>query len=275
MVKRSLWLFSFCLFVSPFASSLAGAQQEKPPAPFTFQPGQSVYVVAVRHNTPMTPEVWKELRQNSRSRGATASSTTSGSQDPGGRATLERTLPERPTLDRTAEPMLLLNRPADQALTKAVTDVLRKQKKFKLVDAVEQADFVLLVQGEYVASQQQRFSGNGDSRGSVGVFNGNPDSGEATEGNQLVRIQARAIPATLYRQANQRLPDNAETVRWRGHLAGSLEEGFTAPSIESFARVPVAWRFTYSTLPAATSARESAAVMANVAPRPVGSGAEK
>lgn len=230
MVNRSLWLFSFCLFVSPFA----WAQQEKPPAPFTFQPGQSVYVVAVRHNTPMTPEIWKELVQNSRSTGASAYSAAAGSPDPTGRATLERTLPERPTLDRTAEPMLLPNRPADTALSKAIIDALRKQKKFKLADAAEQADVVLLVQGEYIAARNQQFSGRGGGQGSVTVFNGNPDSGEAAEGNQLIKVQAWAIPATLYRPANDRLPDNAETVRWRGHLTGSMQGGFYAPSVESF-----------------------------------------
>ena len=228
MVKRSLLLFSFCLFVSSFAQ----AQQEKPPAPFTFQPGQSVYVVAVRHNTPMTPDLWQDLVKNSGGPGAHASSADAGSPDPSGRATLERTLPERPTLDRKTEPMLPLNRPADEALSKTVTDALRKQKKFKVVDTAEQADFVLLVQGEYIAALQQSYSQGGGS-GSVSVFSGNPDGGEATQGNQLVRIQAVAIPATIFQKADKRLPDNAETVRWRGHQTGSMQGRFYAPSIES------------------------------------------
>lgn len=229
MPKQMMLLISFCLLTS--VSALA--QQDANPAPFTFKSGQSVYVVAVKHNSPMTRDLWVELNRSlPQNKNVVSRPATAGSADPTGRATLDRALSERPTLD-SAEPSLPLNEPADETVKGKVSEALRQQKKFNVVDSIEQADLVLFVQGEYTSFFQQH-TGNG---GFIVMSKGNDSEADAAS-SKLVRLQMAAIPATAYRQAKKLLPDNAETVRWRGHIAGRVLPGaaFEDPSIEALVK---------------------------------------
>lgn len=239
MCQRLLLRLTVCLLPTLLLTLSASAQQAAQPAPFDFKPGQTVYIVAVRHRAPMSRDYWLEVNQDlPKGRVMQGGPPDPRTPDPNGRATLERAPNERATLDGAdgratldgPQAVLSFSEPPDEAVKLQASELLQRQKKFKVVDTPAQADFVLLLQGEYAAHFQQH-----SPRGSIVIMGMGADRSEESAATQLVKLNAVAIPATLFRQAQRFLPDNAETVRWRGRAVGRMREraNFEAPSIEN------------------------------------------
>lgn len=215
-----------------FGLLVGNAQEPASEKEFSFRRGQAVFVYAVRGWPEINGEIQNQLR--SQMRGAAARSTPVvplNSPERMGQATLYRQLDDRPTLDRTSSELNFYARP-DPELKARVETLLGKQKSFRLVDGPEQADFVLLVHGEYVHLFQSQLQGNGR----VFVLGGTGEAGD--QGTALAAVKAGAIPAPIFQVLRQRRLNPDEAARWRGKQLGKVSQPmvFTEASVEDLIR---------------------------------------
>lgn len=208
--------------------SLAVAAQEKPAAgEFKFTANQSVYVIAVKSPAPRDVTTWLMLRRNLPNvQAVTRGSSPNNSSD---RSTLERSPTERATLERDV-PIRRLLPPIEPELQKLVEQEFLKQKKFKLADSPETADFVFFAHGEYVFSM---FASNGGGGGSGFVaLSGQGDT--SLELNTLAKLSLAAIPVSDYRQWQSDVPNLFEKAKWRDEAWGEIrhdgQRAYEAPS---------------------------------------------
>lgn len=191
--------------------------QEKPATQdFKFTPGQSVYIIAVKSPAPRDVTTWLMLRRNLPN--VQAVTRNPAPNDSSDRATLEKLPAERATLERNV-PIRRLLPPVEPELQKLVEQEFLKQKKFKLADSPETADFVFFAHGEYVFSVFA--SHGGGYTGSVAV-SGQGDT--SVELNTLAKLSVAAIPASDYRQWQSDVPHLFEKAKWRDELWGEIRQ---------------------------------------------------
>jgi hypothetical protein len=188
-------------------SGQAAYAQEKPDI---FRSDQSVFILAWKkrgyYDRDLMDQLHRNTSQKSRDQIARDADVISG------RITLGRSRAERVVLDRPV-PFILPGGGSDEDLREKIGEQFRKQKKFKLVDTVEQADIVFLVQGDYVFS-----FGLGSSDGS----SSNPASDENGP-NALARLKAVAITAATYRDRPSRMIRKLDSAPWRGEEVGEVK----------------------------------------------------
>lgn len=203
-MRRTIFLvIVFCLSV------LTVAAQEPATQEFNFAANQSVYVIAVKTPVPQDPSVWMQLHRNN-TRPPGFIHTPASSQNDSKRATLERAPEERTTLERET-PLRRALPPAEPQLKKLVEEEFLKQKKFRLADSPETADFIFFAHGEYTFSFIQT-NGRG---GSVVLFGASGQGDTSMELNTLARLNLAAIPAAEYRQWKSDIADLFEKAKWR------------------------------------------------------------
>lgn len=225
--------------------TLQAAAQEKPAADdFKFTSGQSVYVIAVKSPAKPGIETWEKLNRNMpKPPNHHQTHASSFGNDPLGRQTLEREIKERPlleksqsertTLDRT-EPIRRVLPPPDPELKQLVEEEFRKQKKFKLADSPETADFIFFANGQYIYTISA--TGNqGRSSGMISIAGGQGDSSLAL--NTLAKLSLAAIPASDYHQWQSDIPNLFEKAKWQEEVWGEFrrdrETRYTAPSAKN------------------------------------------
>jgi hypothetical protein len=222
------------------------AQQPPAPEAITFQPDQSVYVVAVDFrpgsgSVRWMPTTWREpiLDCARMARVDLSKANPLGLRFPSpghrpdhrpghrpdhrqdDRPMLDRPLPERPTLDRDPP-----DRPADQLskssllAKRAVEQVFQKQKKFRIADSAEGADFVFWVEVRYVPPRTPGgvFMGRGDGT-SYDVRND-----RIVENTHLMGAFALVVSPQLYRQKGNQHQALLDGSIWRGITVGVGQE---------------------------------------------------
>jgi hypothetical protein len=174
--------------------------QERP----AFRSNQSIFILAWKKRGYYDRDLMDQLHRNTSQKkrdqiGRDADMIS-------GRLTLGRTRADRVILDRPA-PFILPAGGSDEDLREKIGEQFRKQKKFRLVDALEEADIVFLVQGDYIFSFGPRSSApTGDDNG--------PDA--------LARLKAVAITAATYRERPSRMLRKLEDAPWRGEEVGEI-----------------------------------------------------
>jgi hypothetical protein len=184
----------------------AAYAQERPDI---FRSDQSVFILAWKKRGYYDRDLMDQLHRNTsqKSRNQVAKDVDAIS----GRITLGRSRAERVVLDRPA-PFILPGGGSDEDLREKIEEQFRKQKKFKLVDAAEQADIVFLVQGDYIFSFGPRSSDGGSS---------NPASDENGP-DALARLKAVAITAATYRDRPSKMIRKLDSAPWRGEEVGEV-----------------------------------------------------
>ncbi len=114
-------------------------------------------------------------------------------------------------------PELNIFAPRDPDIEAAVLQEFRKRKKVRIVEALEQADVVFIVEGGY---------GYFSSR-NVGVGVGVDFPAGA---NTLLQLKAAAIPAPLFRGLSGRESMMRSVVRWRGREGDVTRKEFCSKS---------------------------------------------
>jgi hypothetical protein len=204
-MKRALQIqFLSLLFILAIMGQAAYSQER----PDVFRSDQSVFILAWKKRGYYDRDLMDQLHRNTsrKSRGQVAREADAIS----GRITLGRTRLERVTLDRPA-PFILPNGGSDEDLQEKIEEQFRKQKKFKLVDAAEQADIVFLVQGDYIFSFGPRSS---DGRVAPANDENGPDA--------LARLKAVAITAATYRDRPSKMIRKLDSAPWRGEEVGEI-----------------------------------------------------
>lgn len=199
--------------------ALPVAAQEKPATQdFKFTANQSVYVIAVKSAAPRDATTWLMLRRNLPNvQAVTRNPAPNNSSD---RTTLEKLLAERSTLERDV-PIRRLLPPVEPELQKLVEQEFLKQKKFKLADSPETADFVFFAHGEYVYAM---FASNSRGGGSGFTTFSSRQSDNSMELNTLAKLSVAAIPASDYRQWQSDVPHLFEKAKWRDELWGEIRQ---------------------------------------------------
>jgi hypothetical protein len=196
--------FLSLLFILVIAGQAAYAQEKTG----TFRSDQSVFILAWKkrgyYDRDLMDQLHRNKSQKDRDQIARAADAISGQITD--RLTLGRTRAGRVVLDRPA-PFILPAGGSDEDLQEKIGEQFRKQKKFKLVDAVEEADIVFLVQGDYIFSFGPRSSNPADDE------NG-PDA--------LARLKAVAITAATYRDRPSRMIRQLDSAPWRGEEVGEV-----------------------------------------------------
>lgn len=227
-MRRNL-AFLGCAFLT---LTLQAASQEKLAADnFKFTAGQSLYVIAVKSAVKPGIETWEKLNRNMPNPpNHVQTRASSFGNDPLGRQTLEKSPTERTTLDRT-EPIRRVLPPSDPELKQMVEEEFRKQKKFKLVDSPEAADFIFFVNGEYIYTISATGS-QGRSSGMVSIAGGQGDS--SMELNTLAKLRTAAISLSDYREWQSDVAHLFEKAKWTEELWGEFrrdrEMRYEAPS---------------------------------------------
>ena len=210
-MRRAVFLLAVFWLLTPFATA-----QEPAAQPFNFAANQSVYIIAVKTPAPKDPSIWMQLHRNN-TRPPSHIPTQAGSQNnPSGRATLERSATERATLERET-PLRRILPPTEPQLKKLVEEEFLKQKKFRLADSPETADFIFFAHGEYTFSLIQR---NGRGGGVVILGTGQGDT--HMELNTLARLNLAAIPAAEYRKWQSDIASLFEKAKWREVTLGEF-----------------------------------------------------
>jgi hypothetical protein len=196
--------FLSLLFILVITGQAAYAQEK----PGTFRNDQSVFILAWKkrgyYDRDLMDQLHRNTSQKSRDRISRDADVISGQITD--RLTLGRTRADRVVLDRPA-PFILPAGGSDEDLREKIEEQFRKQKKFKLVDAVEDADIVFLVQGDYIFSFGPRSSDPaGDGNG--------PDA--------LARLKAVAITVATYRDRPSKMIRKLDSAPWRGQEVGEI-----------------------------------------------------
>jgi hypothetical protein len=211
-MRKIIFLFTACWLLTLSSSAQQPAVQE-----FKFTANQSVYVIAVKSAAPRDPSVWMQLHRNSMPPGQ-VQTRASSQTDPSGRATLERSATERNTLEREA-PIRRVLPPIEPGLQKLIAEEFLKQKKFKLADSPETADFIFFAHGEYIYS----FIAANGKQGGGGVVFGSTSHGDTNvELNTLAKLSVAAIPASDYRQWQSDVANLFEKAKWQEVVWGEF-----------------------------------------------------
>lgn len=213
-MRRPIFFAVALFWLLPVMAQQPAAQE------FKFAVNQSVYVIAVKSPAPPGPDTWRQLNRSLPMPPGAGSAQASSQNAPSGRQTLERPQNERPTLEKSQTERTTLERdapirrmlpPIETGLKKSVEEEFLKQKKFKLADSPETADFIFFAHGEYVYSL---IAASG--RGGGGVIFGSSMQGDTSmELNTLARLSVAAIPASEYRQWQSDIPNLFEKARWQ------------------------------------------------------------
>ncbi len=218
-MRRTPFLLAVFWLLTPLATA-----QEPAAQPFNFSANQSVYVIAVKSAVPRDANVWMQLhRKMTQFPPGFGQPNASSQTDSSGRATLERSPTERTTLERET-PIRRVLPPPEPQLKKLIQDEFLKQKKFKLADSPENADFIFFAHGEYIFSF---ISPNGNGRGGGGVIGAAAQDDANTELNTLARLNLAAIPASEYRQWNSDVASLFEKAKWREVALGEFRRDQT------------------------------------------------
>jgi len=193
------------------AGDLAARAQQKAEI---FKSDQAVYVLAWKKRGYYDRDLMDQLHRNTSQK--SRNQISKQAEAIAGRLTLGNTRMERTTLDRPA-PFILPNEGSDENLREKIEEQFRKHKKFRLVDAPEQADIVFLVQGDYIFSFGPGSHANEDS---------GPDA--------LARLKAVAITASTYRDRPSKMLKKLDTAPWRGEEVGvvNYDASFNEASAE-------------------------------------------
>ena len=220
------FLISLCLLSWCCALSIT-AQQSAPPEPFTFKPDQSVYVVAVETSADPAissrfrwmPPSWNKAvldcvrmdqpgnisKSNHPALNVPVPTGSQGKDGRDKRATLEPDPPRRPTLDPDPIPKLHL------AAKKEIEEIFRKQKKFRIADSPETADFVFWVDVRYIAHAP-----SGVAIGYGGGKTYDARTGKEVERSQLMGAFALVMSPALYLEKQAQPQALLDGARWRG-----------------------------------------------------------
>jgi hypothetical protein len=196
--------FLSLLFILVITGQAASAQEK----PEVFRSEQSVFILAWKKRGYYDRDLMDQLHRNTSQK--TRDQVASQADAISGRITLGRSRMERVTLDRPA-PFILPSGGSDEDLQEKIEEQFRKQKKFKLVDAVEQADIVFLVQGDYVFNFGPRSSDKGATPA-------NDENGP----DALARLKAVAITAATYRDRPSKMLRKLDNAPWRGVEVGEV-----------------------------------------------------
>lgn len=226
MRKTTIFATAFFLLLVTRAST-----QEKPPvSEFQFAANQSVYVIAVKSPAPIDRSTWEKLNRNLPKRNQ--SSSFPSNNDSSGRATLQRTQPERQTLERN-EPTRRVLPPPEPQLKKMIEEEFLKQKKFKLAESPETADLILFAHGEYIYS----FAATADrGRGTVIIATSGGGDGNTADLNTLARLSVAAIAASDYRQWQSDVAHLFEKAKWQEEVWGEFRREGNKPFDEPSAQ---------------------------------------
>jgi hypothetical protein len=177
--------------------------------PDIFRSEQSVFILAWKKRGYYDRDLMDQLHRNAsqKSRDQIARQADAIADRMMDRLTLGRTRAERVVLDRPA-PFILPAGGSDEDLREKIEEQFRKQKKFKLVAAAEEADIVFLVQGDYIFS--------------FGPSSSNPASDENGP-NALARLKAVAITAATYRDRPSKMLRKLDSAPWRGEEVGEVK----------------------------------------------------
>jgi hypothetical protein len=194
----------FFLMVLVIGGQAAYAQEK----PDIFRSDQSVFILAWKKRGYYDRDLMDQLHRKSsqKSRNQIAREADAIADRMTDRLTLGRSRAERVVLDRPA-PFILPAGGSDEDLREKIEEQFRKQKKFKLVAAAEEADIVFLVQGDYIFSFGPRSS--------------NPASDENGP-DALARLKAVAITATTYRDRPSKMLRKLDNAPWRGEEVGEV-----------------------------------------------------
>ncbi len=206
---RSFSFVSCSLFIFlPHLNLLIGyAQQLRETV--IFRNDQSVYIVTWKRRGYHDRDLMAQLHRNLSERVRVEAGGRFDSNS--NRRTLDR-YQERTILDR-ASPYILPGEGADEELKMRIEEQFTKQRKFRLAGSLEKADYVLLVQGEYIFHYENRNSGGG---GSFTLMR------EGQGPNALARVRAVAIPASVYQQRPGKVTKILDTAPWRGEEIGAM-----------------------------------------------------
>jgi hypothetical protein len=214
-MKRSVQIqFFSLLFILVIMGQAAYAQERAD----IFRSDQSVFILAWKKRGYYDRDLMDQLHRGTsqKSRNQIAKELDAISGQISDRITLGRSRAERVVLDRPA-PFILPGGGSDEDLREKIQEQFRKQKKFKLVDAVEQADIVFLVQGDYIFSFGPRFSDRGSS--SPASDENGPDA--------LARLKAVAVTAATYRDRPSKMIRKLDSAPWRGEEVGEINYNAT------------------------------------------------
>jgi hypothetical protein len=204
-MKRAAQIqFLSLLFILAITGQAADAQER----PDIFTSDQSVFILAWKKRGYYDLDLMDQLHRNTsqKSRNQVAKDVDAISDRLTNRITLGGSRAARVVLDRPA-PFILPAGGSDEDLRGKIEEQFRKQKKFKLVDAAEQADIVFLVQGDYIFSFGPRSSEPASDE------NG-PDA--------LARLKAVAITAATYRDRPSKMLRKLDSAPWRGEEVGEV-----------------------------------------------------
>lgn len=212
-MRRTIFLVAvFCLSVLHVAAQQPVAQE------FSFAANQSVYVIAVKSPAPQDQYTWLQLRRNLPNAQVANVPTGTWGNDTNNRTTLEKSPTERPTLERET-PLRRSLPPIEPQLKKLIEEEFLKQKKFKLADSPQTADFIFFAHGEYVFSF---FVGGGKSSGGTGVVIMSGQGDTNMELNTLAKLSLAAIPVSDYRHWQSDVASLFEKAKWRETVWGEI-----------------------------------------------------
>jgi hypothetical protein len=165
---------------------------------------QAVYIVAVKKNGGTDTELMRQLHRR----------LSKGLKAQVNRRIDSSVQSERQTLERPV-PFIVPGADADEDLKAIIEEQFIKQRKFRIVDSAEKADFVFLVQGEYIFAFERRVPGG---RNSVALGR----AGLQGEADTLARLKAIAIPSSAYRERPSRnnMARMLQNAVWRGEETG-------------------------------------------------------
>jgi hypothetical protein len=172
-----------------------------------FKSDQSVFILAWKKRGYYDRDLMDQLHRNTSQK--SRNQITKQAEAIAGRLTLGNSRMERTVLDRPA-PFILPGGGSDEELRVKIEEQFRRQKRFKLVEAPEQADIVFLVQGDYIFS----FGPKSSERSSSLSDDGGPDA--------LARLKAVAITATTYRDRPSKMLRKLDAAPWRGEEVGAV-----------------------------------------------------
>jgi hypothetical protein len=197
--------YSLFIFLPLLNPPIGYAQQASETG--SFRNDQSVYIVTWKRRGYYDRDLMAQLHRNLSQRVR----IEAGGRFDSNRRTLDR-YQERTILDR-ATPYILPGEWTDHELKMRIEEQFTKQKKFRLAESLDKADYVFLVQGEYVFHYDNRNSGGG---------NGLTSMREGHGPNALARVRAVAIPVLIYQQRPGRVTKILDTAPWRGEEIGAM-----------------------------------------------------
>lgn len=212
-MRRTIFLVAaFCLSALPIAA------QQPVTKEFSFAANQSVYVIAVKSPAPPDQYTWLQLHRNLPNAQAANVPTDTWRNDTNNRTTLEKSPTERPILERET-PLRRSLPPIEPQLKKLIEEEFLKQKKFKLADSPEKADFIFFAHGEYVFSF---FVGGGKGRGGTSVVMTSGQGDKDLELNTLAKLSLAAIPISDYHHWQSEVAKLFEKAKWRESVWGEI-----------------------------------------------------